>query len=78
MWLSDRRGFAKVLLEDGQINPRPPAIGHVERVYKERFSEKAIDSISLTNKVKVNIEKDSEIRVLDPIRPEEVGAAMKD
>ena len=32
----------------------------------------------MTNKVKVNIEKGSEIRLLDPMRPEEVGAAMKD
>ena len=32
----------------------------------------------MTNKVKVNIEKGSEIRLLDPMRPEEVGATMKD
>ena len=32
----------------------------------------------MTNKVKVNIKKGSEIRLLDPMRPEEVGAAMKD
>ena len=64
LWQTDRRGLAKVFLEDGPINPRPPAIGHVEPVYKERFPEKAIDSLSMTNKVKVNIEKGSEIRLL--------------
>ena len=32
----------------------------------------------MTNKVKVNIEKGSEIRLLDPMRPEEVGEAIKD
>ena len=75
---TDWRGLAKVLLEEESINPRPPAIGHVERVYKERFSEKAIDWFSMTNKVKINIVKGSEIRLLHPRRPEEVGAAMKD
>ena len=78
MWRTDRRGLAKVLLEDGVINPRPPAIGHFERVYKERFSEKAIDSLSMTTKAKVNIKKGSEIRLLELIRPNEVGAAIKD
>ena len=32
----------------------------------------------MMNKVKVNIEKGSEIRLLDPMRLEKVGAAMKD
>ena len=32
----------------------------------------------MANKVKVKIEKGSEVRLLDPGRPEEVGAAMKD
>ena len=78
MWRKDRRGLAKVLLDDGAINPRPPAIGQVERVYRERFSEKAISSPSMTAKTKVNTEKGCEDRLLDPITPEEVGVAMKD
>ena len=78
LWRTDRRDLVKVLLEDGPINPRPPAIKHVERVYKERFSEKAFDSLSISNKVKVNIEKGSEIRLLDPIRPAEVRSKIKD
>ena len=77
MWRTDRRGLAKVL-ENGAINLRPPAIGHIERVYKERFSEKAIDSPSMTSKVKTNVEKGSEIGLLDPTRTEKVGTAIKD
>ena len=60
-------------MEDGPINPRPPAIGQVKR-----FSKKAIDRFSMTNRVKVNIEKGSEIKLLDLMRPEEVDAAMND
>ena len=78
LWRTDRKGLAKVFLKDEPINLRSPAIEHVEQVYQERFSEKAIGSLSMTNKVEVNIEKGSEIRLLDPRRPEEVGAAMKD
>ena len=38
MWKTNRRQLVKVILDDAPVNPRPPAIGHVERAYRERFS----------------------------------------
>ena len=74
MWFYARKQLAKVILDDAPINPRPPAIRHVEEVYRSRFSlPRQLGELST-----IDIRKGSENMrdLVDRIGPEEVSAVI--
>ena len=76
LWRTDRKRLAKVLLDDASINPRLPAIRHVEQVYQDRYSRpQDLGDLPEVSTVTSRGRPD-ERSLVGPITPDEVKAEL--